>query len=121
MAKKSPKMDFHWNYGVGGVVNRLGFGADLNRYFAETLLDYAEPYTPMKTGRLRERANVTANPMNAKITYDGVDYADYQYYGPDSWDRTTPGTTSQWLDYAWAVHKFEIAGKVGAYRRWHSR
>jgi vacuolar-type H+-ATPase catalytic subunit A/Vma1 len=117
MAKKSPKMSFEWIDNQTGIVQRLGFGAGLNEYFAQTLLDYAEPYTPMETGMLRASATVKANPMNAKIIYDGVNYADYQYN--TQYDNyTTPGTTSAWLDYAWQVHKFEISGKVGARVRW---
>ena len=121
MAKKSQVMDLKWNGSSSAIVNRLGFGQDLNRFFAETLLDYAEPYTPKKTGNLRESAIVTANNSVGRITYNGVNYAKYQYVGPSSWNRTTPGTTSRWLEYAWTVHKFEISGKVGAQRRWHSK
>jgi hypothetical protein len=117
-------MHFEWNYGEKALVERLGFGKDLNEYFAKTLVQYAEPYTPMEKGNLRDaqRAGVSANNQRGYITYPGVSYADYQYFGNDSgWKRHTPGTTSRWLEYAWTIHKFQISGKVGAYRRWHSK
>ena len=122
MPSKSKRMHFEWNYGEVAMVERLGFGKDLNRKFAETLVKYAEPYTPKKTGNLRNSVEIKSNNQRATITYPGVTYADYQYFADDStWNRHTPGTTSKWLDYAWTVHKFQISGEVGAYRRWHSR
>lgn len=120
--KKSSKMEFHWNYNTGGIVQRKGFGADTNKVFADTLVKYGEEFTPMKSGALRLAVTVKANPTNAKIQYPGIKYADYQYNADDStWNRFTPGTTSRWLDYAWQVYKAQITGTVGAYRRWHSK
>lgn len=122
MASKSKHMHFEWNYGEGALVERLGFGKDMNEFFAKTLVKYATPYTPKKSGNLRSRVEVNSNRYGATITYPGVTYTDYQYYADDSdWSRHTPGTTSRWLEYAWQVHKFQISGEVGAYRRWHSK
>ena len=122
MPKKSSRMSFKWNYGEVAMVQRLGFGKDLNEFFAKKLVQFAEPYTPKKTGQLREHVEISSNNQRATITYPGVSYADYQYFADDSsWNRHTPGTTSKWLDYAWQVHKAHISGSVGAYRRWHSR
>lgn len=121
MAKKPVTMDFKWNYSAGGIVQRLGFGTELNQFFAQTLLDAAEPYTPELTGALLDSATIESNPVNAKIVYPGIPYADYQYFGDDDWNRTKPGSTSGWLHYAWQVHKFQIAGKVGAHVRWHGK
>lgn len=126
MPKKSSRMHFEWNYGQQALVERLGFGKDMNEFFAKTLVKYAEPYTPLGPSKpgthLRDAVEISANNQRATITYPGVTYADYQYFADDStWNRHTPGTTSKWLDYAWTVHKFQISGEVGAYRRWHSR
>lgn len=129
MAKKSQKMHFEWNYSKAAIVDRLGFGTDLNKVFAETLVKYSEPYTPYKPSankpdnqHLRTNVEVRANNSRASITYPDLTYAQYQYFSDDSgWSRNTPGTTSRWLEYAWALHKPEISGTVGAYRRWHSK
>lgn len=118
--KKSKVMDFRWNYNSSGIVQKKGFGTKLNRAFAESLLRYAKPYTPLKTGRLRDSATVTANMMSGKISYPGVSYADYQYI-LDTDNRTTPGTTSYWLDYAWLLHKSEITAEVELARELLSR
>lgn len=127
MAKKSEKMDFHWNYGSQALVQKKGFGKNLNDYFANTLVEYAEPFTPKLTGKLRNSVVVKATNFGATITYPGAtnykgrNYAEPQYFADDSeWNRNTPGTTSGWLDYTWTVYKQQITGKVGAYRRWHS-
>ena len=122
-------MHFEWNYSEGALVERLGFGADLNKKFAEVLVKYATPYTPYApkrpsadTKHLRDAVEISANRHQGSITYPGIPYADYQYLSDDSsWNRHTPGTTSRWLEYAWSVHKFQISGEVGAYRRWHSK
>jgi hypothetical protein len=129
MATKSRKMDFQWNYGKDAIVQRLGFGADLNKVFAETLVKYSEPYTPYRPSiskpdnqHLRTNVEVKANNMNASITYPDLVYAQYQYFSDDNtWDRHTEGTTSRWLEFAWNTHKQQITGTVGAYRRWHSK
>jgi hypothetical protein len=129
MANKSKKMNFQWNYGKDAIVQRLGFGADLNRVFAETLVEKSIPYTPYGPSatkdvkeHLRGGVEINANHMNASITYPDIVYAQYQYFSNDSaWNRHTAGTTSRWLEYAWTVHKQQIAGKVGAHRRWHSK
>lgn len=119
MAKKSPTMKFEWIDGATGVVERLGFGEHLNEFFAETLLMTAEPYTPEDTGAMIQSARIQSSPRNAKIVYD-VKYADYQYNN-SNYNHPKPLATDHWLEYAWQVHKYEIAGKVGAEVRWRGR
>lgn len=122
-------MEFHWNYGEEAIVERKGFGTHLNEFFAKTLVEYAEPYTPLKTGALRGSVDIDANKQRGYITYN-VPYAQYQYFTPDErWRRATPKTSgpshnlesSRWLEFAWNQHKAQITGKVGAERRWHSK
>lgn len=128
MAKKSETMSFKWNYTGEALLNRLGFNQKTERYFAQTLLQFALPYTPYdptarkpRDQHIRGGAKITTSSSGAKITFPNIPYVKYQYYGDESWKRATPGTMSEWLDYAWLVHKAEITGRVGAYRRWQSK
>lgn len=129
MAKKSKKMDFKWNYSQSAIVQRLGFDMKTERYFAETLVKYAFPYTPYDpftkkpaSLHIRRGAHIVSTSLGAKITYPDIPYAHYQYHANDAgWKRATAGTMSGWLEYAWLIHKAEITGKVGAYRRWRSK
>ena len=129
MAKKPRSMSFRWNYKGEALLKRMGFDRETEGFFARTLIQYAMPYTPYNPldrksheEHIRGGAKVTAYNNRAKITYPDIPYAVYQYNADDSgWKRATPGTMSGWLEYAWTVHKFEITGKVGAFRRWHSK
>lgn len=129
MAKKSKTMDFKWNYSQNAIVQRLGFDMKTEKFFAETLIKYALPYTPYDpftkkatSLHIRKGAVIVPTTSGAKITYPNIPYAHYQYFANDTgWDRATAGTMSGWLEYAWLIHKQEITGKVGAYRRWHSK
>lgn len=129
MAKKSKTMSFKWNYKGEALLNRLGFNRETEKFFARTVVQYAMPYTPYNPfdrksheDHIRGGAKITAYTSGAKITYPDIPYAVYQYNADDSgWKRATPGTMSGWLDYAWLIHKQEITGKVGAFRRWHSK
>lgn len=128
MAKKKNTMSFKWNYSQDAIVKRLGFDANTEKYFAETLIQYAMPYTPYNPFdrkpynlHIRGGAKIRATNDSAKITFPNIPYVKHQYFGDDSsWNRATYGTMSGWLDYAWLLHNAEITGKVGAYRRWHS-
>lgn len=129
MAKKSKTMSFKWNYSGEALLNRLGFDQNTEKYFAKTLVQYAIPYTPYRPSidkshdqHIRGGYRITASSSGSKITYPEIPYAAYQYNADDSeWKRATYGTRSGWLDYAWLVHRAEITGKVGAYRRWNSK
>lgn len=129
MAKKTKSMSFKWNGSNAAIVRRLGFDQNTEVYFAEQVVRYAMPYTPYdpfavkdKSEHIRGGAEIKPTSSGARITYPNVPYAGYQYNADDSkWKRATFGTMSGWLDYAWVVHKQEITGKVGAYRRWRSK
>lgn len=128
--KKSKVMDFHWNYTNEGVVERKGFGVALNRFFAQTVVDYANgengagqltPLSGISHEHMMDNYSIKATKKNAKIKYN-ADYAPFQYTANDlQWHRHTPGTTSEWLDFAWLLYKPQITGKVGAERRWRSK
>ena len=129
MAKKTKSMSFKWNGSNAAIVRRLGFDQKTEVYFAEQIVRYAIPYTPYdpfavkdKSEHIRGGAEIKPTSSGARITYPNVPYAGYQYNADDSgWKRATPGTMSGWLGYAWTVHKQEITGKVGAYRRCRSK
>ena len=123
--KKSSRMDFNWNYNEGVIVQRKGFGKDLNKYFADVLVSYSETYTPwsdLYSTHLRNEVQTSATTARGIISYPGLTYANYQYLADDStWHRYTALTCSRWCEYAYSVHKAQITGKVGAYKRWHSK
>ena len=131
MAKKSRTMSFKWNYSGEALLNRLGFNQETEEYFAKTVIKYALPYTPYNPFdrkshdlHIRGGAKITTSTSGAKITYPDVPYAPYQYNTDGEalgWKRATYGTRHGWLDYAWVVHKQEITGKVGSFRRWQCK
>lgn len=105
------------------ILDKLGFGKELNYTFADTVVEYARPYTPEDKDNydppyLRENVTISSNKSTGIIVYNN-DYADYQYNTSDEkWHRHTPDTHSAWIegdkrfDGAWNIHKKEIVKAV---------
>ena len=117
---------FEWNYSKSLIVARKGFGRELNRYLAEQVAMYSEPYVPYKTGTLNDSVQIKAYSDHASIIYHAP-YVGPQYTGmngsniPESeWKRDTsthPLATSYWDKYAWSQNSVRIGKAVAARRR----
>lgn len=94
--------------GIEKLLNRKieeGLSSDVQYQAAEIYKDLIEPYVPLKSGNLRDSANIVHGAKHALwgIEYDPISpkgrhyhYGQYQYFGDPSWDRTTPGTYDHW-------------------------
>ena len=126
MSRKKPiDMGIRWNYTNKALIAKKGFGKQLNQYIADTILNYSIDYTPLgpeenKKGlkHILEVADTYATSYYGYITYEGLPYVNYQYTADDStWNRYTEGTTSEWIDYTWDIHRKEIEQKIDARRK----
>lgn len=106
---------FYWKYSASYLKKKKGFGMALNKKMGETVVKYATPYTPMKTGLMRKAYYVRAYDTYARITYT-TSYAKRQH-GYHAKHYTTPGTGPYWDRNAWRYHKREIIREVDAYRK----
>lgn len=106
---------FYWKYSPSYLKKKKGFGKALNKKMGETVVKYATPYTPMKTGLMRKAYYVIGYDTYSRITYT-TSYAKRQHdYKAHKY--TTPGTGPFWDEEAWRHHSDEIIREVNAYRK----
>jgi hypothetical protein len=133
----SMSMKIKWNYTNSEIIERKGFGKELNKSMAEIIANKTEPYVPWgpnhikrsghilshEGGQLSRSRRVYANKTGGTIVWT-AQYAEAQYTGPNTWNRyrkVHPLATSQWNEVAWMNHEDEIMRKVTAIRREMSR
>lgn len=138
LEKYSMNMKIEWEYTNSEIIERKGFGKELNKYMAETVAFYTEPYVPWgpnhiakkghvlshEGGTLSRSRRIYANKKGGTIVWT-AQYADYQYRGEDNskkgpWQRyhaIHPKSTSHWNEAAWQYHSGTIERKVDTYRR----
>lgn len=120
---------FEWNYKSSTIIKRKGFGKDLNRFFAETLYEYAYPFTPYDPYRnegahMADNVRITANDDHGAIVYQSW-YAKYIHEGetPKGVPIKSFNTmihslaTSHWEQAAWRQNKDRILAELDAYRK----
>lgn len=57
----------------------LDEGGRVQKYIDKAVIDFCEPYVPMKTGKLKESPNSCSEIGSGEVVY-GVPYAQKQYY-----------------------------------------
>ena len=123
-------MKIEWNYTNKEIIERKGFGRELNLYMAKTVAQYTEKYVPWGKptknhvdGRLTHSVRTYATKDYGRVVWTAP-YAEVQWNGPDTWKRykgVHPLSTSHWNEMAWTMHGNTIVNKVDAKRRELSR
>lgn len=85
-----------------GVKKRVGQMVDRGQYaLANQVHADSNLYAPKKTGDMRIQSYVTND--NKQVIWNAP-YARRQYYAPNGWKYTTPGTGPKWDQKAKAIH-----------------
>lgn len=85
-----------------GIKTRVNQMAKQGQYaLANQVHQDSNKYAPKKSGDMRIQSYVT--PDNKQIIWNAP-YARRQYYAPNGWKYTTPGTGPKWDQKAKAIH-----------------
>lgn len=119
-------MKLEWNYSNSEIIERKGFGKELNLYMAKTVAQYTEKYVPWgkpnrrhSDGRLTKSVRTYSSKDYGRVVWTAP-YAEAQWNGPSTWKRykgVHPLSTSHWNEMAWTIHGSTIINKVDAKRR----
>jgi len=128
----SMNMKIEWNYTNSEIIERKGFGKDLNKYMAQTVARYVEPYVPWgkshvsryghilshEGGYLSRSRRIYANKNGGTIVWT-AQYAEAQYelITPNRYHEVHPKSTDHWNEVAWMFHSSAIVRSVDAKRR----
>ena len=130
-------MKIKWNYTNQEIIERKGFGKELNKDMATIIARYAEPYVPWgknhisrnahalshEGGYLSRSRRIYANKNGGTIVWTAK-YADAQYDGSPDWKRyhaVHPKSTDHWIDATWEYHSGAITRAVDEKRRMMSK
>ena len=133
----SMNMKIKWNYTNSEIIERKGCGKELNKYMAQTIADYVEPYVPWgplhimrrghvlshEGGYLSRSRRVYANKTGGTITWT-AQYAEKQFEGDPRWNRyraVHPLATDHWSEVGWMNHEQTIVRHIDEYRRMLSK
>jgi len=128
MAKSDIQLDaeFKWNYKHSVIIQRKGFGKELNKYFADLVADYSDEFVPYAEGDLSHYVQTFGAKNHGTVTYQ-MPYAGPQYTGENgsgvpevNWERKKnphPLATSYWDKACWATYGDEITKEVNRKRK----